>query len=357
MKNKNILFWTILFVLLIGITVPLIVNISRTIEDVNEQINSKNNVSDTGQNSSGGYTDPDGDAGIDDPVQDNNDPSHETKPVSFMMRSDPEFAFSNDPSNSYTGIRFIADVPYTLVKSVEDDSDVNAYTMIAPLDYFEQVYDSSVDVMDWVIAFQNAGLSFIKMDVSVKYEYSNGTVNSVFSSVIKDIKYKNTNRKFTAISFIEKDIGEADPVRIYATFDEGQSFRSTARSFAYVAVDKYNRSSALGACNENYDELLAVSEVTNNSVDLTNGQASETENDGSCYLLTNFSVSASVSIDQTIALKWTVNPSAEVPILWYSENAAVATVENGLVKGVNSGSTQVCAVLCGIVYRCNVTVT
>ena len=352
MKNKGSLFLIIGAVLLLGIVVSSIVGVSRAMKDIDNMVVVKKDKgnSSSSDNGAGSNTGDDTQIDSDSPSQE------EVTPVSFTMRSEPEFAFSNDPESSYTGIRFVTDLPLTLAKNIEENSNYTAYTLIAPLDYFEQVYDSSADVMDWVGAFESAGLAFVKKEASIKYEFTDGKVNSVLSVVLTDVKYSNTNRKFTAVSFTEKVVDGSNVVRVYAGYEEGQNHETIARSLAYVAIDSYNRMSVGGAVNENYEELLAISKVTNNSVDLTNGQTAETENDGSDYILTNFSASASVTIDQETTLTWTTSPNAEVPILWYSENAAIATVENGVVKGVNPGTTKIVAVLCGIAYRCDVTV-
>lgn len=49
-------------------------------------------------------------------------------------------------------------------------------------------------------------------------------------------------------------------------------------------------------------------------------------------------------------------PAATVPVTWLSQNPAVATVTDGVVKGVKKGTTTVEAKVGGAVFRCTITV-
>ena len=188
MKLKNVWIMIIgIFVLLCVVTFG-IVGVSRAMDEVNDAL------MDAGSNNENNDTGADPDNG------ENSAGEEEPEPVKFMMRSEPEFAFNNATDNSYTGIRFITDVPATLVKNLNENEAYKAYCLIAPLDYFEQVYDESASSMDWVSAFSKAGLTFLKIPCKIRNDLVDGGINYVFSAVIEEIKYTNTNRAFTAVS-------------------------------------------------------------------------------------------------------------------------------------------------------------
>ncbi len=348
MKLKNIWLLIIGIFLLLCVLIFGVVGISRAMAEVDDALeNAKNEVDSENNGAEGdnnGNTGGDGDSTV------------EVKPVTFTMRSEPQFAFYNSPENGYTGIRFVTDVPATVAKNLAENEAYKAYCLIAPLEYFDQVHDESATSMDWVSAFTKAELQFLKVPCEVKYEIVDGCVNSVLSAVITEIAYINTNRVFSAVAFIEKTVDSSNVIRTYAGFAEGQNYRTIARSLGWLAIDRYNKGTFGGAGNENYDELLACVNVIDDSYDVMNGQTTDTAFDNSIYQIVDMQGNMTLKMDQSQILSVSTGGD-DVPILMVSENTAIATIENGVVTGVNPGTTEIILVLCGKQYHCTVTVT
>lgn len=352
MKMKSI--WSLIigiFLLLCVLTFG-IVGISRAMAEVDEALESaKNEVDKDGT-----------EGGENDGAGGDHNSNDEVKPVTFTMRSEPEFGFSDHPDNGYTGIRFIADLPATVVGNIMQSDSHQVYCLIAPLDYFDQVYDETATFMDWVGAFEKAGLEFLKIPCKVRYEIVNGRANPVLSAVITDIKYTNVNRNFSAIAFVEKMVDSSNVIRTYAAYPEGEDYRTIARSLGWLAIDLANKHQFGGVVNNNNDEYIAFMLAMDDSYDVMKGQTSDTPHDNSFYRIDSILSTMTLGMDQVSEISYLseqlpVTALNEPPILWVSENTAIATVDNGVVTGVNPGTTNIIVVLCGVKYTVSVTVT
>ena len=110
-----------------------------------------------------------------------------------------------------------------------------------------------------------------------------------------------------------------------------------------------------GVLEENSAKAAAIAEIMGDSVALSNGVLDDAENAGAIYTFDQFNYIVEMIEGTDYVMPIVISPSAEVPVLWYSENEDVAEVNNGEITALGAGTTEIVAVLCGVEYRCSLT--
>ena len=140
--------------------------------------------------------------------------------------------YMGDDETLDPAIRFTCLIDNELKAEVEADENKSLAILVAPLDYFEAVNANSTTYIDWVNAFAEAEKTVI-MSVFDGY----GTYNDYTSYMrftLANVLYNNMNRKFVAMGVLI-DNSSGTPTYKYSAMPEGQTYRTNARSVAYVA--------------------------------------------------------------------------------------------------------------------------
>ena len=231
-------------------------------------------------------------------------------------------------------IRYTADVSLEVMNSL--GANYKLGIMMAPLKYFERVNVDSYTVIDWITAFEDAGLSYISSEVTETIETETGYVTRF---VMSDINYENVNRYFTAIPFVKITSGSNVTYK-YGTFPTGITYRSNARSVAYIASAALN-AQALGQASYTESQLQKLNEYIDESVDLANGLIAPVY-DGSLYDFTMICEATPLSIGETRDISVRIKEEVDIAIAFVSSDTSVVTVDsNGVMTAVGKGSATV----------------
>lgn len=263
--------------------------------------------------------------------------------------------YMGDDETLDPAIRFTCLIDNELKAEVEADENKSFAILVAPLDYFDAVNTDANTYIDWVNAFSEAGKTVI---LSVYDGY--GTYNDYTSYIrftLSNVLYNNMNRRFVAMGVLVDNSGDT-PTYKYSAMPEGQTYRTNARSVAYVAGAALN-ANALGEATIPETQVTKLQSYINMAVDKCNGLAEATD-DGSMpevTLTTSNSVVMGSGGTHQIGLE--LAPSAlNVPARLVSSNESVATVsETGLISARGYGSATISIYICGEVYTVSVTVS
>ena len=155
--------------------------------------------------------------------------------------------------------------------------------------------------------------------------YANGD-NYYVRFRLNNVMYKNINRNFVCMLVLATNSGNTTTYQ-YSKLPAGLTYRSNARSIAYVASAALN-AHTLGLDNFSETELAKLKGYVNQSVDLANGLEAST-NDGSMYA---FTVSPTgpktVSVGQTFKVDVEIVPDVNVPVWYRSTDTSVVTVDD-----------------------------
>ena len=210
----------------------------------------------------------------------------------------------------------------------------------APLEYFERVNPNGYTYVDWEKAFEAEELSLM----TATFDSTNiaDVGNSLFVGLV-NIPYKNVNMRFASVACL--DYGTS---REYNTYSEGETYRSTARSVAYMASRALNGAS-MGEATYEAETITAFKSLINNSVDQMNGLTEPTA-DGSTYTLDMRTEARTVSVGGKINLNARTSPyNKDIAINYVSADETIATVDkNGNVTGKKAGTTSVTVYVCGV---------
>lgn len=262
--------------------------------------------------------------------------------------------YLGDDDSLDPAIRFTCLVENTLVEEVEADENKSLAILLAPLDYFDQVNTNSYTYIDWVNVFAEAGKT-VMLNVFDGYgTYDDDTSYMRFN--LANVMYRNMNRKFVAMGVLIDNSGSS-PVYKYSAFPDGLTYRTNARSVAYVSGAALN-AYALGLDSFSDEHLAKLYSYIDMAVDDANGLAESTD-DGSLPTLTITSgTSLTLGTSGSYALSWEMSPEIDVPIRFYSFNDSVVTVDSdGVIRSVAKGSTTVGVYIAGVAYNVSVTVS
>ena len=275
MKSKVFLLSAVLFMLMVAVLMSFLL------------MNKINNFSNKG--SSGG-------ASVIKPPQDNEQNGEQdgenTESYIFEMFSCPTLRSAGDCSMS-----FKATMSLDLFDSILMDENKSIYTLVAPLDIFEQVVayimensdlNPLVDDVDWYVWFlwsgQNCTLIPYEKGLTI-----NGNVCEITAS-LQNIQFKNVNRPFLGVTYFE-DKGTSGWDRTYAKLPEGENLKSYSRSLSYLVAEILNRNKYGLSLTD--AELSNMQTIMSWSIDQLNG-LEEASNTMSSY---------SVAFSEAVILK------------------------------------------------------
>lgn len=250
-------------------------------------------------------------------------------------------------------IRFTCLIDNELKAEVEADENKSLAILIAPLDYFEEVNANNTTYIDWVTAFAEAGKT-VYLSVFDGY----GTYNDYTSFMrftLTNVLYNNINRRFVAMGVLIDNSGST-PTYKYSAMPDGETYRTNARSVAYVAGAALN-AYAMGL--ENFTEARAAKLRTyiDMAVDQANGLSAYTNNGDMPEVTITSNKNVTMALNSYHTIEGTVEPvGVDIPARFVSSNENVATVsESGVIYARGYGSATITLYIAGEAYTISVT--
>ena len=261
--------------------------------------------------------------------------------------------YMGDDDSLDPAIRFTCLIDNELKAEVEADENKSLAILVAPLDYFEAVNANSTTYIDWVNAFAEAEKTVI-MSVFDGY----GTYNDYTSYMrftLANVLYNNMNRKFVAMGVLI-DNSSGTPTYKYSAMPEGQTYRTNARSVAYVAGAALN-AYAMGLETFTEERAAKLRTYIDMAVDKANGLSAYTNNGDMPEVTITSSTSVTMALNGYHTIEGTVEPvGLDVPARFVSSNESVATVsEAGVVYARGYGSATITLYIAGEAYTISVT--
>lgn len=252
-------------------------------------------------------------------------------------------------------IRFTCNVTSAVKEAVDNDANKSLAFLIAPVEHFDSVNVNNYTYMDWVTALNNAGKTIIYSSLEESNFYANGD-NYYVRFRLNNVMYKNINRNFVCMLVLATNSGNTTSYQ-YSKLPDGATYRSNARSIAYVASAALN-AHTLGLETFSDEHVAKLKGYVNQSVDLANGLETATD-DGSTYL---FEVSPtgpkSISVGQTFKVETTITPDVNVPVWYRSTDTSVVTVDDsGNIKALKAGTAVIGVYVAGEAFGITVTVS
>lgn len=243
--------------------------------------------------------------------------------------------YMGDDTSKDPAIRFTCLIDNALKTEVESNPNKSLAILTAPLDYFEAVNEGKTTYIDWVNAFAAANKTVI---LSVFDDY--GTYNDYTSYMrftLANVLFQNMNRKFVAMGVLI-DNTSGTPTYKYSAMPTGETYRTNARSVAYVAGAALN-AHAMGL--ETFTEARAAKLRTyiDMAVDQANGLSAHTNN-GDMPVVTLTQTSVMLPLAGSHTINGTSEPAGlDIPVKFVSSNENVATVsEYGEIYATGYGS-------------------
>lgn len=254
-------------------------------------------------------------------------------------------------------LRFTCDITTELYNEVQADTSKSLGMLVMPRKFFDQVNTENYTYIDWIKAFDAAGLSSYIYHV---YEESGiGTTGSGYYMRIKlyDIGFGAINQEIVALGVLATTATNGNVTYKYSALPTGVTYRDNARSMAYVAAATLN-AQALGMANHSADDVAVLKGYINDSVDKANGKTEATD-DGSMYAFTtNITAPQKLSIGESFTVVTTISPNVNVPV-WYrsSDESVIEVDESGKVTAKGKGTAVVGVYVAGESYGITVTVS
>ncbi len=265
--------------------------------------------------------------------------------------------YMGDDESMEPAIRFTCMVENSLLDEVNANSNKTLAMMIAPMDFFDTVNTENKTCIDWVNAFADEGKAYIleTFDDTNMHEYDSDT--SFYRFNLTKVLYNNMNRRFTAIGVLIDNSG-GTPGYKYGTMPDGQTYRTNARSVAYVSGAALN-AHILGDAVLSDENASKLNSYINIAVDKANGLAESTDDNSKPTVTITSGNSVKLSLNGTHQIQCVVTPTGlDVPVRYVSSNTSVVIVDgNGKItaKGYGSATVKVC--VAGVVYTVSVTVS
>ena len=260
--------------------------------------------------------------------------------------------YMGDDTSKDPAIRFTCLIDNALKAEVEADPNKSLAILAAPLDYFEAVNEGKTTYIDWVNAFSAANKTVI---LSVYDDY--GTYNDYTSYMrftLANVLFQNMNRRFVAMGVLI-DNTSGTPIYKYSAMPTGETYRSNARSVAYVAGAALN-AYAMGLENLTEARVAKLRTYIDMAVDQANGLSAYTNN-GDMPVVTIFDTDVVMALSSSHLIDGTVEPSGlDIPAKFESTNTNVATVtETGMIYSCGYGTAKIKMYYAGEVYNISVT--
>lgn len=254
-------------------------------------------------------------------------------------------------------LRFTCNITSALKETVEADSKKEFAMILIPLKFFDQVNTENHTTIDWMTAFNDAGIDSYNYATYTASELSSSGGNYYMRFTVNEIPYLGVNMKIACIGAVVTTNNDGTKSYQYASFPNGGTYRSNARSVAYVASASLN-AHTLGLATLSETALAKVQGFVNEAVDLANGLETSTNDNSTFTITSNPSAPQTLSVGESFTVQASYTPSdVEVPIWYRSSDESIVTVDdNGKVTAVKSGTAVVGIYVAGEVYGITVTV-
>ena len=253
-------------------------------------------------------------------------------------------------------MRFSCNVTAELKAEVDADENKQIAMLVMPVKYFDKVNTENYTYKDWVNAFDAAGETSYILSVFEDNYYTSGD-NYFVRFRLEDIPFGGINMEVAALGVLITTNSDGTKSYQYSSFPDGLTYRSNARSVAYVASASLN-AHTLGLETFTDTQLEKIKGYVNESVDKANGLTEATD-DGSMYAFTVSPSSAqTLSIGETVSLSVVISPNVNVPIWYRSTDESVVTVDdNGKITAIKAGTAVIGVYVAGEAFGVTITVS
>ena len=272
----------------------------------------------------------------------------------MQMLGGAQVYFGDDESLD-PAIRFTCLIENTLKDELEADENKTAAILVAPLDYFNAVNTENYTVIDWNKAFEDAGKTVLLTEYTGYGEYDSDT--SYIRFTLANVLYQNMYRKFVAIGCVIDNSGSS-PTYKYASMPNGQTYRSNARSVAYVSAAALN-ANATGESTLTAENAAKLKSYVNMAVDYANGLEEPTEDNSTFTLNVTPTGPKTISVGEKFKVNadYTLSDKIEVPIWYRSTDFTIATVDSeGNVTALKAGTTVIGVYVAGEAFGITINV-
>lgn len=255
-------------------------------------------------------------------------------------------------------LRFTCNITSALKEAVEADSKKEFAMILIPLKYFDRVNTENYTTIDWMTAFNEAGIDSYNYTTYAASELSSSGENYYMRFTVSEIPYLGVNMEIACIGAVVTTNSDGTKSYQYASFANGGTYRSNARSVAYVASASLN-AHTLGLATLSETALAKVQGFVNEAVDLANGLETSTDDNSTFTITSSPSAPQTLSVGESFTVQASYTPSGvEVPIWYRSSDESIVTVDdNGKVTAVKSGTAVIGIYVAGEVYGITVTVS
>ena len=249
-------------------------------------------------------------------------------------------------------IRFTCLVDNTLLDAVNADKNKSFAMLFAPIDYFDAVNAESTTYIDWVNAFEEAEKTVVMAVYDDYGKYDDDT--SYMRFTLSNVLYSNINRRFVAVGVLIDKSG-AKPVYKYSAMPAGETYRTNARSVAYVAGAALN-AKAMGLDDFSESQMAKLKSYLDMAVDEANGLSAHTNNGDMPVLTITNGTSVKLPSNGTHIINGVIEPEGvDVPVKFETSNDAVAKVsETGIITTYLFGTAVIKIYVAGQVYTVSV---
>lgn len=252
-------------------------------------------------------------------------------------------------------LRFTCNVTAELKAEVEADSTKKLAMLLIPTKFFDRVNPNNYTYIDWVNAFNDAGIdSYYLSEFETTQLYESGS-NYYMRYRLEDVPYGGVNMTVTCLGVLIDNSGST-PTYTYSKLPNGSTYRSNARSVAYVAAATLN-ANTLGLETLDETQLAKMQGFVNEAVDSANGLTEATD-DGSTFDISTNATTKTMSVGETFQVVASYAPSNVLVPIWYRSNdTSVVTIDdNGLITAVGTGTAVIGVYVAGEVVAITVTV-
>ena len=253
-------------------------------------------------------------------------------------------------------LRFTCNLSGALKAEVDADENKSIAMLCFPKKSFDLVNPMEHTVIDWVNAFEQAEITDYIVSEFTENIHAIGS-DYYFRFKLMGIPATSTNLEVVALGMIITTHEDGTKSYQYASFADGETYRSSARSIAYVSAQALNNHT-LGTGTMDADVHARIKGYINESVDLASGLTQPTD-DGSMYEFTLAPKGTqTLKVGDSIRLETSITPLFRLPVAYRSTDESVATVgADGKVTALKPGTTVIAAYVAGQVKSVTVTVT
>lgn len=253
-------------------------------------------------------------------------------------------------------IRFTFNVSSALKAEVDASENKQLAFLVAPQSYFDDVNPNNYTYIDWVMALNGAGKEVFWSPLDEASFIESGD-DYIVRFRLQNVLYENMNRGFVCMLVLATNTGNGITYQ-YNSYQSGVTYRSNARSFAYVAAAALN-AHVLGM--ETFDDakLARLKGYINQSIDLANGLEESTDDGSKVVMEVSPTGPKTVSVGETFKVKVSYFPeNVNYPIWYRSTDTTVLTVDdNGNVTALKAGTAIIGVYIAGETYGITVTVS